>query len=52
MELAALGMMQGVKLLRFLSLVSCSFAVVADVEHVSTAVAVAAVDEVEGAVVD
>ena len=52
MELAALGMMQEVKLLRFLSLVSCSFAVVVDVVHGSTVVAVVVVDEAEGVVAD
>ena len=52
MGLAALGKMQEVKLLRFLSLVSCSFAVVVDAGHVSTAVAVAAVDEAEDVVAD
>ena len=51
MGLAALGMMQEVRLLRFLSLVSYSFAVV-DVVHGSTVVAVVVVDEAEGVVAD
>ena len=50
MELAALGMMQEVKPLRFLSLVSCSSAAAVVVGHVSFVVAV--VGEVEDAVAD
>ena len=52
MELAALGMMQVVKPLRFLSLVSYSSAAAVAVGHVSFDVVAVVVDEVEDVVAD